>query len=252
MLVFSAGCLQLHVLEKYLKSIYNSLRGEKKDFWFKFFWEPENRIACLALGCDLSIFFWKLLWKKVTRRICCSCCLPMELFVSNISANIQIKGCLSGAVVGCRNKEMCRERSEIRECCQAPCVSVFALCCSYKTVPSSLSHQVLFHFGGSQECLWSTLGSVSAVGYLLPGLIQHLPRHGIGWNSQTSSGVNRGVFAVLHWENSLDFLHFQWEWYGLGCSESKTSELLGWSFYLLILRLIHCCVLAIGDWGACC
>lgn len=64
MLFFSAGCLQLHVLEKYLKSIYNSLRGEKKDFWFKFFWEPENRIACLALGCDLSIFFLEVIMEK--------------------------------------------------------------------------------------------------------------------------------------------------------------------------------------------
>lgn len=119
----------------------------------------------------------------------------------------------------------------------------------YKTVPSSSSNPVLYHSGISQDCLWNNLGSVFAVGYLLPGLIQHLPRHGMWWNSQTSSRVKRGVFAVLHWENGLDFFTFpeRMVWFGFfWYSGSKIPELLGRSFWSFNLKLDT--LLFVGSW----
>lgn len=86
----------------------------------------------------------------------------------------------------------------------------------YKTVPSCLSHRILFHFGVSQDSCGAPWALSLQWDIFCQASFSSFLGMEYGETPNPNSWVQRGVFAVLHWENGLDFLHFQGECYGLG------------------------------------
>lgn len=128
----------------------------------------------------LRAAYLRLLWVAETRKM-----------------NVQAKKCDQGMLLGPKCVSVCSLLFPIKLCLHLWATKSFSILELVRTpcgIPWALSLQ------------WD----------ICCQQIQHLPRHGMWWNSQTGSRVKRGVFAVLCWEDGLDFLCFQREWCDLG------------------------------------
>lgn len=138
--MFAASCSR-KILKIHLQV---SHRGERKGFCFKFFWEPENRIACLALGCDLNIFSGSYYGKKSPGEFAAlAACLWSCLLVTAVLI-FRLRAAYLGLLWvvetwRCAGKGVRLGNAVCPYVCQ--CL-LFAI--PYKIVPSCLSHQILF------------------------------------------------------------------------------------------------------------